>query len=179
MLFSNFIASRRTLKSNSMTAPIRFLFIHVVANSMCRPKRFTWVICTSECYMNVRLRSQTNLPSPHPSHLNLFTQHPMFALFLFLSITHTSSSMHFLSIRILIRPRILESNESLTVTIQIQPLQCGYHEIQLRLINESYCNQYTTLTIMTVESIHSTHIDHNQGNQATGYLLLRISWKVY
>ena len=55
-----------------------------------------------------------------------------------------------LIIRLLSKPVTLQAKESLNIIVQIQPLQIGYHEIILRVQNETNLLDRIDVTFLTV-----------------------------
>ena len=47
-------------------------------------------------------------------------------------------------------PAILGTNESVVVSIRLQPLQTGYHTIPLRLQNETDLTEFAQISVITV-----------------------------
>ena len=55
-------------------------------------------------------------------------------------------------IRLVSKPVILQANESMNLIVQIQPLQIGYHEILLRIQNETNLADRIDITFLTVRN---------------------------
>ena len=58
-------------------------------------------------------------------------------------------------IRLLSKPVTLQANESMNIVVQVQPLQIGYHEIILRVQNETNLLDWMDITFLTVRESYA------------------------